>query len=73
MSKKILFHAEQLNLRGTTNSILDYAKYNQEILGNESAIMYSQSNPEGVDVGTDPSVVEQLQGTFPQYLGRGCR
>lgn len=67
MSKKILFHAEQLNLRGTTNSILDYAKYNQEILGNESAIMYSQSNPEGVDVGTDPSVVEQLQGTFPIY------
>jgi hypothetical protein len=66
-NKKILFHAEQLNLRGTTNSILDYAKYNQEILGNESAIMYSASNPDGVDVGTDPSVLAQLQGIFPMY------
>jgi len=67
MPKKILFHAEQLNLRGTTNSILEYAKYNQEILGNESAIMYSASNPDGVDVGTDESVVDQLRGIFPLY------
>lgn len=67
MSKKVLFHAEQLNFRGTTNSILDYAKYNQEILGNESAIMYSAHNPDGVDVGTEQSVIEQLSGVYPLY------
>ncbi len=65
--KKILFHAEQLNYRGTTNSILDYAKYNQEILGNESAIMYSTTNPNGVDVGSESSVIEQLRGVYPLY------
>lgn len=50
---EILFHAEQLNYRGTTNSILEYAHYNQEILGNESVIIYSQEQPEGLDVGID--------------------
>ena len=64
---KVLFHSEQLNYRGTTNSILDYARYNQEILGNESAIVYDQSNPEGIDVGSVPSVIEALQKQFPVY------
>lgn len=67
MSKKILFHAEQLNYRGTTNSILDYAKYNREILGNESAILYSTKNPEGKDVGTESAVVELIEKNYPVY------
>lgn len=61
---KVLFHAEQLNHRGTTNSILDYAYFNQEILGNESVIVYSQETPEGVDVGSVPSVVEKVKQEF---------
>lgn len=61
---KVLFHAEQLNLRGTTNSILDYAKYNQEILGNESIIVYSEETPEGLDVGSVPHVVEMVKSQF---------
>lgn len=64
---KLLFHSEQLNYRGTTNSILDYARYNQEILGNESAIVYDASNPEGLDVGSVPSVIDTLKNTFPVY------
>jgi len=61
---KILFHAEQLNYRGTTNSILEYARYNQEILGNESVIVYSQEQPEGLDVGSVSEVVEIVKSQF---------
>ena len=38
---KVLFHSPALNFRGVTNSILDYAVFNQTILGNESAIVYN--------------------------------
>lgn len=61
---KILFHAEQLNYRGTTNSILEYAHYNQEILGNESVIVYSQEQPQGLDVGSVPEVIESVRSKF---------
>lgn len=61
---KVLFHAEQLNYRGTTNSILEYARYNQEILGNESIIVYSQETPEGVDVGSVPEVIDQVKSQY---------
>ena len=41
---KVLFHNNQLDYRGTTVSVTDYAKYNQEILGNESIICYDARN-----------------------------
>lgn len=37
--KKIAFHCNQLCLRGTEVSTFNYAKYNEEILGNKSTIM----------------------------------
>jgi glycosyltransferase involved in cell wall biosynthesis len=37
---KIAFQTNTICHRGTTVAILDYAKYNQEILGNESIIVY---------------------------------
>lgn len=61
---KLLFHCEQLNYRGTTNSILEYARYNQEILGNESTIIYSKDSPQGLDVGSEPEVIEAVQKQF---------
>jgi len=61
---KVLFHAEQLNYRGTTNSILEYARYNQEILGNESIIVYSQETPEGIDVASVSEVVDQVKSSY---------
>lgn len=64
---KVLFHSEQLNYRGTTNSILDYATYNQSILGNESIIIYDANNPVGHEVGTKAEVVDQLKQRFPVY------
>lgn len=61
---KFLFQCEQLNHRGTTNSTVDYALYNQLILGNESTIAYCSIDPPGFDVGTKPEIVEQLKQQF---------
>ena len=60
---KVLFHAEQLNYRGTTNSVVDYARYNQEILGNESAIIYDidSSGIAGFEIGSNPKVIEYIK------------
>lgn len=61
----VLFHAEQLNYRGTTNSIVDYARYNQEILGNESIIVYNSTIPIlGLDTGSIPEVIEKFKSQF---------
>lgn len=40
---KIAFHVDNLTFRGTTTAILDYAKYNEELLDNESIICYNKS------------------------------
>lgn len=39
---KVLFHTHVLNFRGTAVAVYDYAKYNQEVLGNESIICYNR-------------------------------
>ena len=39
--KKIAFHSNQLCLRGTEVALFNYAKYNEEILGNKSVIFTS--------------------------------
>lgn len=41
---KIAFRSNQLSIRGTETALFDYAKYNEEILGNESIIF---SDPSG--------------------------
>ena len=64
---KVLFNSEQLNFRGTTNSIMEYARYNQEILGNESAIIYNSKNGIGIDVSSEQSVVETVSKLYPVY------
>jgi len=40
--KKILFLEEQFSMQGTTRALLDYAYYNQKILGNESVIAFGK-------------------------------
>jgi hypothetical protein len=37
--KKIAFHSNQLGIRGTEVALYQYAKYNEEILGNKSVIV----------------------------------
>lgn len=60
MSKKIAFHSYQLGQRGTEVAMYKYAKYNQEILGNESIIVSTSSRP-------TPSL-EMFQKEFPVFL-----
>jgi glycosyltransferase involved in cell wall biosynthesis len=61
---KVLFHTNTLNYRGTAVAVADYAKYNQEILGNESVISFDASIPYEKDMGTEPAVVERLAQDF---------
>lgn len=42
--KKIAFHCNQFSLRGTEVALYNYAKYNEEILGNKSVIFGSPSS-----------------------------
>ena len=61
---KILFHANTLNYRGTTVAVTDYARYNQEVLGNESVIVYNQSLGYEKDMGTEAVVLHNLRQKF---------
>lgn len=68
---KVLFHTNTLNYRGTTVAVADYARYNQEILGNESLIMYNESlGFSEKDMGSELQVVENLSKEF-QVVGYG--
>jgi len=40
---KILFHENELNYRGTSIALYDYAHFNEEFLGNESVIAYDRN------------------------------
>ena len=42
---KVAFHSYQLGKRGTEDALYKYAKYNKEILGNESIIVSTSSRP----------------------------
>lgn len=67
---KIAFQSNTLCHRGTTVAILDYAKYNQEILGNESIIVYpSNFRDSGVsqDSLTQQDVLEEVSKQFPVF------
>lgn len=61
---RVLFHANTLNYRGTTVAVTDYARYNQEILGNESVIAYNDSLGYDKDMGSEQAVVDSLKKSF---------
>jgi hypothetical protein len=62
---KVLFHTKTLNYRGVTNSTIDYAYYNQAVLGNESVIIYNEKfNGKGLDIGSKPEVVDDIRKMF---------
>lgn len=68
---RVLFYTNTLNYRGTTVAVTDYAKYNQEILGNESVICYNSSLGYTKDHGTELAVLESLKKRFQvvEYTG----
>lgn len=57
--KRIVFQSNQLSVRGTEIALYDYAKYNQEILGNESVIVYGEGS-----AGNNPDVIEKFRRRF---------
>lgn len=60
---KIVFHSNQLGLRGTEIALFDYAFHNQSILNNESSILVPKDAP-----GTHPEVVTKFSRQFPLHF-----
>lgn len=60
--KRIVFHSNQLSLRGTEVALYDYALYNREILGNESVIVYA-----GQSAANDRDVIGKFRRSFPVH------
>lgn len=63
---KVLFHNKTLNYRGVTNSTIDYAYYNQIVLGNESVIAYDANfdSSGGLDIDSKSEVIDRIKGMF---------
>lgn len=68
---KVLFHTNTLNYRGTAIAVADYARYNQEILGNESVISYDAGIPYQKDMGTESEVLDNLSRRFEVVAHNG--
>ena len=60
MNKRIGFFSNQLGLRGTEVSMFDYAKYNKEILGNESFIIVKNN----VDQNAADKFLKEFQAVY---------
>ncbi|ANF50414.1 hypothetical protein A0O34_07735 [Chryseobacterium glaciei] len=50
---KILFHENELNYRGTSIALYDYADFNERYLGNESVIVYNKTLPTNHPLGIE--------------------
>jgi hypothetical protein len=61
---KIAFHSNQLGIRGTEVAMFDYAKYNEEILGNESIII---SKDPSISHFSHPLGVKRFKDRFTVY------
>ncbi|MCK9416553.1 glycosyltransferase family 1 protein [Candidatus Dojkabacteria bacterium] len=61
----IAFHSNQLSLRGTEVSMYDYAKYNEEILGNKSIIIAKHPD---VWNYSHPLAIEKFSKKFPTFF-----
>lgn len=61
---KILFLTNTLNYRGTTNAILDYAKYSEEILNHDVVIGYDESIAYEQDMGNEADVISNVKSKF---------
>jgi len=50
---RILFHENELNYRGTSIALYDYADFNERYLGNESIIVYNKTLPTNHPLGIE--------------------
>lgn len=56
--KTIAFLIEELNVRGMAKAVFDYARYNEELLGHRSVIVFNQR------LSHRPEVVERFKSRF---------
>jgi hypothetical protein len=61
--KTILFHANQIGLRGTEVALYDYAVFNEELLGNKSIIISRRENP-----GHNIEAIEKFKRRFEVFF-----
>jgi len=59
MKKKIAFHSNQLSLTGTEVALYDYAKNNEDLLGNDSFIVYDKNN-----ISNNPLTIDKFKDRF---------
>lgn len=59
---RIAFHSNQLGLRGTEVALYDYAYYNEELLGNESLIVYPKQSP-----GNNSKAIDRFASRFKTH------
>lgn len=60
---KILFHENQLCLRGTSVALYDYARFNEEILNNESFILFDSNSR-----FNDKRAIDKFVSRFPSKV-----
>lgn len=67
---KILFHENELNYRGQSTALYDYAHFNEEFLGNESVIIHNPTLPTNHPLGVEKfkSRFEVLEYRDPSEL-----
>jgi len=56
---KIAFHTNQIGLRGSEIALYDYAKFNEDLLGHESVIVYPSCHKANV-----PQVIQKFSSRF---------
>lgn len=64
--KKIAFHSERLDVRGTCVSIYDYADKNETILGNQSIIVVPDSS--NIYKNNDDIIIKKFTNRFRVYF-----
>lgn len=57
---KLIFQTTQLSVRGTEIALYDYARYNEELLGNESVVLFNETSPLN-----NPDVIRKFEARFP--------
>ena len=57
---KLIFHTTQLSERGTEVALYNYAHFNEELLGNESVILFDETSPLN-----NAEVIRKFEGRFP--------
>lgn len=63
--KNIAFHCNQLSIRGTEVALYDYAKYNEEILGNKSIIL---AKDPAIWNYSHPKAIQKFKDRFPVFF-----